>query len=48
MKAFRESDEYEAVNNSLKFPEKVSDVFERVLPFLLALIWVGLTMSKKK
>lgn len=47
MKAFRESDEYEAVNNSLKFPEKF-DVFERVLPFLLALIWVGLTMSKKK
>lgn len=46
MKAFRESDEYKAVINSLKFSEKVSDVFEKVLPFL-ALIWVGLTMSKK-
>lgn len=48
MKAFRESDEYEAVNNSLKFSEKVFNVFERVLPFLLVLIWVGLTMGKKK
>lgn len=48
MKAFRESDEYEAVNNSLKFSEKVFNVFERVLPFFLVLIWVGLTMGKKK
>lgn len=48
MKAFRKSDEYEAVTNNLKFSEKVSDVFEKVLPFLLALIWVGLTTSKKK
>lgn len=48
MKTFRESDEYKAVNKSLIFSEKVFNVFESVLPFLLAVIWVGLTMSKKK
>lgn len=41
MMAYRESDEYEAATNYFKFSKKVSDVFERGLPFLPGLFLYG-------
>lgn len=48
MMAYRESDEYEAATNYFKFSEKVSDVFERGLPFLPGLFICGLDHDQQE